>query len=76
MARSTKAATIRRKLEATPYDGSNEFLNRILDDETVFVVQGSFGRVPIIADTAEEAKDAYVEKYAVEIKREEEDSFE
>lgn len=68
MARTKNEWMIRRKIEVTPYGHTNETVNRLMvnDDGTmdsIFVVQGAYGRCPIIADTEEEAVDRYVEKY-------------
>ena len=34
-----------------------------MDGETVWIVQGALGRIPIIADSEEEALDGYIERY-------------
>ena len=41
--------------------GLNEILDGVLEeDDIVFIVQGSNGRVPILADTPEEAESLYL----------------
>jgi hypothetical protein len=63
---------IRRKLEVTPYAGTNDVINRLMDDDdTVWIVQGNHGRVPVFADSVDEAKDRYVQKFAKRIADEE-----
>ena len=42
--------------------GQNEHLDRILKDETVWIINGDKGRLPIIADTKEEALEKYNKK--------------
>lgn len=39
--------------------GTNEYLDTILNDEVVWIIQGPKGRLPIIADTEEEALGIY-----------------
>lgn len=51
---------VRNRAEVTPYEHTNEKMNSLMDDETVWIVQGRYGRKPIIADTAEEALDRYI----------------
>lgn len=64
MKQSRKSAASRT--EVTKYDGSNERLNALLTGETVWIVQGSVGRKPIIADTAEEAKEDYLFRFYIQ----------
>lgn len=40
--------------------GLNEYLDRILEDEEVWVIQGDNGLVPVIADTEDQARIAYM----------------
>lgn len=48
-------------------DGTNARLDRINNGKTVWIVQGSLGRRPIIADTADEAREKYRNKKAAVI---------
>lgn len=45
------------------YDFSNERLNALLEDETVFIVNGPRGRRPMIADTEDEAITDYLNRF-------------
>ncbi|MDN4162952.1 hypothetical protein [Nocardioides abyssi] len=61
-------------MEVTDYvPGTNHLLDAMMDGEAVKIVQGMYGRTPIIANTDEEAADRYVEKYRNRIKQDEED---
>lgn len=62
---------LRRRLEVTDYEFTNETINRLMDDgDKVMIVQGSYGRVPILANDAEEAKDRYLEKFHKQVTEE------
>lgn len=55
------------KPNATQYiTGTNDRLDRVIamfpDDKPLWMVQGKYGRMPITADTAEEACDTYTER--------------
>jgi hypothetical protein len=54
-----------KDVEVKPYDGSNEYLSRILEDSDgpVWIVNGPSGRRPIMAESAAEAKREYFDKY-------------
>ena len=55
-------------MEVTRYERTNATINRLMDDEdTIWIVQGNYGRVPILADTEEEAKNRYVARFLHEI---------
>ena len=72
MPRTKSEAQVRGKVEVTPYEYTNATINRLLDeDETLFVVQGPYGRVPLLADTEEEAVDRYVARFLHEIEEDE-----
>jgi hypothetical protein len=43
------------------YEGGNELLDRLIEDEEVWIVNGAVGRFPIIANSREEALDRYGE---------------
>jgi hypothetical protein len=53
------------KVDVAAYDGSNEYLNRVLEDSDgpVWIVNGPSGRRPIMAKSAQEAKQVYFDKY-------------
>lgn len=74
MAKTKSEWVVRRSVEVEPYGFENEVMNRLMDDETVWIVQGALGRIPIIADTAEEAVDEYIDRHMD--KAEEPDEFE
>lgn len=67
MARKLRIQAVERYVS-----GSNAFLDKIHDGERVFLVQGSYGRRPIIANTEDEARAGYAEVYADRIKEDEE----
>ena len=48
-----------RHTTATPYEGTNEVINRLMGDSKVWIVQGVIGRLVIIADSAGEAEANY-----------------
>lgn len=74
MPRTKSEAQVRGKVEVRLYEHTNELINHLLDDdETWFVIQGPYGRVPILADTAEEAVDRYISKFLHEIEEIEEE---
>lgn len=51
------------KVEVVPYERTNEAANEIIeDDETWWICHGPAGRVPVMANTAVEAKSRYIEK--------------
>ena len=69
----TVESEVRRRAEVTPYLETNETINRLLsDDEMVWIVQGRYGRAPILANTAEEAMDSYIDKYRSRMGQDEE----
>jgi hypothetical protein len=41
------------------------------DDDVIWIVQGNHGRVPVLANSEEEAKNRYVEKFSNRISDEE-----
>lgn len=49
-----------RHTKATPYEGTNETINRLMtEDDKVWIVQGVIGRLVIIAGSEEEAEADY-----------------
>ena len=50
------------QITVTSYDYSNDRLNAIAGWDIVWIVQGPAGRMPVIADTPEDAKKAYVDR--------------
>ena len=70
--RSKSEGQVRAKLEIALYENTNETINRLMEeDDTIYIVQGPYGRVPILADTEEEAADRYVQKFLGEIEEDE-----
>lgn len=62
MRESKKSA--RHKLEVVAYDFSNERVNALMDDnDVVWIVQGSAGRRPLIANTKEDAAEQYLNRF-------------
>jgi hypothetical protein len=53
------------KTSVTRYTGGNEYIDRYLEDEVWWIVQGPTGRRPIEAGTAEEALAIYNAKERV-----------
>lgn len=49
-----------RHTKATPYEGTNETINRLMtEDDKVWIVQGVIGRLVVIAGSAGEAEKKY-----------------
>lgn len=72
--RSKSEGQVRAKLEVSPYENTNETINRLMEeDETVWIVQGPYGRVPVLADTAEGAADRYVARFLGKIEEDAEE---
>lgn len=62
MAAQTKKQVL-NNTDAARYTGGNETIDRYLDDEPLWIVQGPLGRVPILAGTEEQALEDYWIKY-------------
>lgn len=58
-----------KKVEVTQYAGTNEVINRLMDEETVWIVQGPAGRRPIIAVSREVALEEYEQFYTERFER-------
>lgn len=50
------------QIKITSYDYSNAHLNQMAGWDIVWIVNGPLGRLPIVADTPEEAKTLYLAK--------------
>lgn len=48
------------KITAVPYEYTNDRLNQLIGWDIVWIVQGPRGRLPIVADTQQEAIEKYV----------------
>lgn len=58
------AARMIKQMEVEQYKGGNEYLDAIRDGESIFIVNASEGRIPMIADTAEDAIEQYLNRFA------------
>lgn len=72
---------VRSSAKVEPYDGQNARMNELMVNEdgsvdSVFIVQGQYGRRPIMADSEEAAVDRYVELCMAQIKYDQENELE
>lgn len=62
--RSKSEGQVRSKLTVAPYENTNAVINRLMDEgDVIFICQGPYGRVPVLAATEQEAADRYVAKF-------------
>lgn len=57
------------QIQIKKYRGQNERMNAMMNGETVYIVNGPLGRLPIIADSREEALIKYRAKDDREVRK-------